>query len=61
MEHVKQNLKWYFLGFLFLTTVFIWAVVLYEDRGGILIVAFCLFKCYLIYLIRFENLLLQLG
>ena len=40
MEHVKQNLKWYFLGGLFIVTIFIWGVVLYEDRGGVLTVAF---------------------
>lgn len=40
MGHIKQNVQWYFLGFLFLTTVFIWGVVVYEDHGGVLTVAF---------------------
>lgn len=40
MGNVKQNLKWYFLGGFFIITIFIWGVVLYEDHGGVLTVAF---------------------
>jgi len=40
MNVFRKNLKWYFLGGLLSITIFIWGVVLYEDHGGVLTVAF---------------------
>ena len=40
MEKIRCNIKWYFLGGLFLATALTWYVVYREDRHGIMTVAF---------------------
>ncbi len=40
MQKVRENLHWYVLGFLLVTTLLVWYVVASEDRGGRLTVAF---------------------
>lgn len=40
MQSFRKNLKWYFLGVLFLLSIFIWYAVFAEERSDILTVAF---------------------
>jgi len=40
LSRVKTNLKWYFLLFLILTSIFLWIFVLQEDKGRDLTISF---------------------
>src|SRR3989344_2554125 len=40
MQKFLEQLRWYILGLLFVSTIFIWYAVIREDRQGILTIAF---------------------
>lgn len=40
MQKLRENLRWYLLAALFVTTIFIWYAVVRENRNGILKIAF---------------------
>lgn len=40
MQKIREHLRWYILGLLFVSTIFIWYAAIREDRQGILKIAF---------------------